>query len=68
MWSPWRWRAGQLGVQVGQVAFQHDPVDVGERGDADAVAEPGEPGQGDAVRGGRPRTRARCPAASAATV
>ena len=37
---------GQLGVQVGQVALQHGPVDAGERGDADALAEQREPGQG----------------------
>ena len=38
--------AGELGVQVGQVALQHDPVHLGERADADALAEHREPGQG----------------------
>jgi hypothetical protein len=38
--------AGELGVQVGQVALQQDPVDVGERADTDALAEQREPGQG----------------------
>jgi hypothetical protein len=32
-------------VQVGQVALQHDPVNLGERGDTDALAEQREPGQ-----------------------
>ena len=59
--------AGELGVQVGQVALQHDPVDVGERGDTDALAEQREPGQGRAARGGRPPARVRPRAASAAT-
>jgi hypothetical protein len=38
--------AGQLGVQVGQVALEHRPVELGQRGDADAVEEAGEAGQG----------------------
>jgi len=38
--------ASELGVQVGQVALQQDPVEVGERADTDALAEQRESGQG----------------------
>jgi hypothetical protein len=45
--------AGELGVQVGQVALQHRPVNLGERADADACAEQREPGQGAQPPSGR---------------
>lgn len=36
---------GQLGMQLSKVAFQHAPVEVGQPGDADGLAEAGESGQ-----------------------
>jgi len=36
---------GQLGVQVSEVAFDHRPIDLGEHGDVDVLAEHREPGQ-----------------------
>ena len=37
--------ASPLGVQVSQVAFEHDPVEFGQGADADAVEEGCEAGQ-----------------------
>ena len=47
MWAPRRWACRRLAAQVGEVAFQHGPVDLVDALDADVGEEPGEAGEHD---------------------
>jgi len=59
--------AGELGMEVGEVALQQVPVDVAEGVDTCPVAEEREPGQGAKSTGERFPAPGRCPTATAPT-